>query len=363
MQTSIAVIGAGNGGSAIAAYLSSVGVRVNLCDLFPEYLKSFEMNNGIELILDGKISHQSLNMITTDIPAAIKDVLLIMVVTPSFTHKMIAHATVSALCDNQIVILNPGRTGGALEFLETIRIDGCRADITVAEAQTLVYSCRRTSGASVEIYGVKKIVDLGALPAIRTQNVLDALHLYYPQFRSAKNCLSTGLSNIGALFHPVPVLLNIGRIENDKNGYRYYWDGISPSVAKLVHKIDEERIAVAQAYKTEVPSAEEWLKQTYGTDGNDLYSLIQNNDAYRDIRAPRTIQTRYVTEDVPMSLVPISELGRIACVATPNINAIITLTSSIYDHDFRYEGRSAKNLGIEGMTKEQVAHYFETGEK
>ena len=130
-----------------------------------------------------------------------------------------------------------------------------------------------------------------------------------------------------------------------------------------MHKIDEERIAVAQAYKTEVPSAEEWLKQTYGTDGNDLYSLIQNNDAYRDIRAPRTIQTRYVTEDVPMSLVPISELGRIACVATPNIDAIITLTSSIYDHDFRYEGRSAKNLGIEGMTKEQVAHYFETGEK
>ena len=68
-------------------------------------------------------------------------------------------------------------------------------------------------------------------------------------------------------------------------------------------------------------------------------------------------------EDVPMSLVPISELARIAGVPTPNIDAVIQLTSSIYQRDFRAEGRCAKNLGIEGMSKAQVTHFFETGER
>ena len=268
-----------------------------------------------------------------------------------------------ALTDGQVVVLNPGRTGGALDFLNTIRSKGCHADITIAETQTLIYSCRKTGPASVEIFGVKKEVALGAFPANRTSQVLELLNPYYPQFTAAKNCMETSLSNIGALFHPTPVLLNIGRIENDKNGYRYYWDGITPSVAVLIKAIDHERMAVAEAYGVEILSAEEWLRQSYDTYGDNLYELLQHNNAYADIKAPTTIEARYVTEDVPMSLVPISELARIAGVPTPNIDAVIQLTSSIYQRDFRAEGRCAKNLGIEGMSKAQVTHFFETGER
>lgn len=362
-ETSVAIIGAGNGGTAIAGYLASQGAKVNICDLFPQYLEGIEGANGIYLTLDGKTEHYSLNLITKDIPRAIEGVHLIMVVTPSFTHKMIAEVCSKALVDGQVVVLNPGRTGGALEFLRSIRENGCSADITIAETQTLIYSCRKTDGASVEIYGVKKEVALGAFPANRIKEVLDLLHPYYPQFIPAKNCLETSLSNIGALFHPTPVLLNIGRIENDKTGFRYYWDGITPAVASLIKTIDSERIAVAAAFDVNIQTAEEWLVHSYETTGNDLYDLIQHNDAYADIMAPGTIDARYVTEDVPMSLVPISELGRVASVPTPNIDAVIQLTSTIYGKDFRAEGRCSKNMGIEGMTKQQVAHFFETGEK
>ena len=363
MQRPIAVIGAGNGGVAISAYLASIGVRVRLCDPFPEYIRSIEPHGGIDLTLDGKTSRQRLEMLTTDIPAAIEGARLIMAVTPALTHAMIADAVAPALRDGQIVVLNPGRTCGALAFLNAVRARGCRADITVAETQTLIYSCRKTGDAAVEIYGVKKKVLLGALPGKRTQEVLDALNPYYPQFQAARSCLETSLSNIGALFHPTPILLNIGRIESEERSYRFYMDGISPSVAKLIHHIDLERIAVAEAYQTRILSAEEWLRQSYDVTGEDLYELLQSNAAYASVQSPPTIQARYVNEDVPMSLVPISELGRIAGVPTPNIDAVITLTSTIYGRDFRAEGRCAKNLGIEGMTREQVGHYLETGEK
>lgn len=72
--------------------------------------------------------------------------------------------------------------------------------------------------------------------------MIELLNPFYPQFVPASNCLETSLSNIGALFHPTPVLLNIGRIENDLQGFRYYWDGITPSVATLVGEIDQERM-------------------------------------------------------------------------------------------------------------------------
>ncbi len=363
MKTTIAVIGAGNGGTAIAAHLASLDANVNLCDLFPNYLEGIQESGGIHLTYDGTTTFQKLHMVTTDVALAIKGCHLIMVVTPAFTHKMIAKACASSLSDGQVVVLNPGRTGGAVEFLETIRSNGCTADITIAEAQTLIYACRKTSPDSVEIYGVKKEVDLGAFPANRTTQVIDLLHPFYPQFKPAKNCIQTSLSNIGALFHPTPVLLNIGRIETDTHGFRYYWEGISPSVAKMVKEIDKERINVAHAFGVEILSAEEWMKASYTTYGDNLYELIQHNAAYGDIKAPTTINARYVTEDVPMSLVPISELGHVAGVDTPNIDAVIQLTSAIYGHDFRAEGRCLENLGLTRMSKEQVAHFFETGEK
>ena len=119
---------------------------------------------------------------------------------------------------------------------------------------------------------------------------------------------------------------------------------------------------MAAAYQTPVLSAEDWLRQSYETEGRDLYELIQHNEAYFEIMAPHSIEARYLTEDVPMSLVPLSELGHIAGVPVPNMDAVITLASSLFHRDFRAEGRCAENLGIRGMSREQVARFFETGE-
>ncbi|MBO4838493.1 MAG: NAD/NADP octopine/nopaline dehydrogenase family protein [Lachnospiraceae bacterium] len=363
MNKAIAVIGAGNGGAAIAAYLASQGASVHLCDLFPQYIEGIRKNGGIELCLNGTEEFRPLAMVTADACEAIRGTALIMVVTPSFTHRMIAEKIAGALEDGQVVVLNPGRTCGALDFLNGLRENGCTADVVIAETQTLIYSCRRIGESRVEIYGVKKEVDIAAFPADRTDEVLALLHPYYPQFKPVSSCLVTSLSNIGALFHPTPVLLNIGRIETDKNGFLHYIEGISPAVARLIHRIDLERMAVAKAYGADILSAEEWLKKSYDTYGGDLYELLQHNEAYQEIKGAHSIDVRYVTEDVPMSLVPISELGHIAGVDVQNIDAVILLLSSIYDRDFRAEGRNAARLGVRGLSREEVIGFLQSGKK
>ena len=207
MEEIITVIGAGNGGMAISAYLASCGVKVNICDMFPQYLEGIKKDKEITLIKDGTTTVAKLNMVTEDVKLALTGAKLVMVITPSFTHKIIAKACYKYLEDGQIIILNPGRTGGAIEFLATIRSLGCHKDVVVGESSTLVYSCRKHDAKTVEVYGTKEELLLGVLPAERTAEAAGVLNKYYPQFKPVGSCIETSLSNIGALFHPTPMCI------------------------------------------------------------------------------------------------------------------------------------------------------------
>lgn len=362
MSNPFAVIGAGNGGLAIAAHIKSMGGEVRLYDIFPEVLTPIKKSGHINLTYMDIEEQVELNLVTEDIGEAITGAKTILIVTPAFTHKMIAEKCEPFLEDGQIIVLNPGRTAGAIEFLSKIRELGCKKNIVVSETQTLIYSCRKTNGDSVTIYGLKKSVDIASIPSNKVMEVISELSSYYPQFKPVKNTLITSLSNIGSLFHPIPVLLNIGRIETDERGFKYYWEGISPSVSELIEIVDSERLQVAKALGLDILSVKEWLVESYDTYGDTLHQLIGNNKAYEDILAPNTINTRYVTEDVPTGLVPISEFGKKLGVPTPNIDALILLASSIFKIDFRANGRSLENLGIKDYSKDRIIRYIENGE-
>ena len=142
--------------------------------------------------------------------------------------------------------------------------------------------------------------------------------------------------------------MNIGWIETEKVQFKYYYDGISKSVAHYIEKIDKERISVAKASGFEVESLKEWLCRTYNVTGDTLYECIRNNEAYKEIDAPPTIKTRYIFEDIPNGLVPIEALD--CGIKTPNITTIINLANSVFDTDYRKQGRK--------FTLEKLKKYF-----
>jgi len=57
-----------------------------------------------------------------------------MVVVPAFAHAFIAEECAPYLRDGQIVVLNPGRTGGALEFRHVLQEMRCPADAPVGRS-------------------------------------------------------------------------------------------------------------------------------------------------------------------------------------------------------------------------------------
>lgn len=362
-ETRYTVVGAGHGGKAMAAHLALMGFPVTLYNRTPENVAAIARRGGIELesYQGGPRGFGMLKLVTSDMGEALAEAEVVMVVVPSTAHADIARAAAPYLRDGQIVVLHPGRTGGALQFVKVLNDCDCRADVTVAEAETLIYASRSEGPAQARIFAIKEAVPLAALPAARTARVLEALRSAYPQFIDGISVLHTGLNNMGAIFHPALTLLNAGRIESTRGEFQFYIDGVTPSVARVLEALDRERVTVAAALGIRARSALEWLKMAYDSTGATLYEAIQNQPGYRGIKAPPTLNHRYIFEEIPMSLVPIAALGQRYGVSVQCVDAIIRLACIVHQTDFWRRGRTLDKLGIEQLSVSELTRYAMEG--
>lgn len=358
-KLSYSIIGAGNGGIAMAGYLSLIGYDVNLYNRTFENIKALVEKPRIDLSGETQ-GYGDLNLVTDRIGEAIRGTDIIMVTVPAVGHYSLAQAMAPYLEDGQIIVLNPGRTGGALEVYAAIKKDFPNKDIIVAEAQTFIYACRATSARSAHIFKSKKEVSLAAIPASRTLDVINLLKPAYPQFIPAADVIETSINNYGAIFHPAPTLLNSGHIERGAP-FEYYTEGITPSIGGFIERMDMERMALGRLLNVATLSAKDWLRETYGAEGNNLHEAIQNNPAYHGLQAPSGLNIRYIFEDVPYSLVPMSSLARAFNIDTPAIDSIIRIAELITGRDFYKEGRNIERLGLEGLKVNQIHDFAKTG--
>ena len=356
-----AVLGAGHGGKAMAAHLAIKGFKVNLYNRTYSKIHPILKLKGIEL--EGEVGgFGKIDVVTDNIEEALKDADIIMVVVPAFAHGSIAERCAPYLKDGQLVVLNPGRTAGALEFLNVLRERGNCSDVIISEAQTFIYASRGMGPATAKIFRIKQAIPVAAIPAIKTDMAIDMLNEAYPEFISGTSVIETSFNNMGAVFHPAITILNASRIESTLGNFQFYIEGVTPAVAKILEAVDKERVEVAHALKCKnVLSAMDWLSMAYNVIEDSLFDAIHSNPGYRGIMAPQTVNVRYITEDIPMSLVPISEFGRIFGVETTAIDSLINLANIILKTNFYKTGRNLKRLGLEGLSLEQIRNVFIDG--
>ena len=357
------VIGAGHGGKAMAAHLALMGLHVTLFNRTFEHINVIKMRGGIDLesTEGGLHGFGKLALTTSDMDEALQSAQMIMVVVPSSAHADLARKAAPHLKDGQIVILHPGRTCGALEFVKVLHDEGCTADVTVAEAETFIYASRSDGPAQARIFRIKEAVPLAALPATRNELVLEAIQPAYPQFIDGVNVLHTGVNNMGAIFHPALTLLNAGWIEATHGDYQFYIDGVTPSVARVLEVLDRERVTVASALGIRARTAMEWLKMAYDTTGEDLHDAIHNQPGYYGIKAPSTLAHRYIYEDVPMSMVPLASLGERFGVSVRAMDSVIRLACIVHRTDYWKRGRTVDKLGIGDLSVSELTRYVNEG--
>jgi opine dehydrogenase len=362
-NTRYTIVGAGHGGKAMAAHLALMGFPVTLYNRTPDNVAALRARSAIQLnsYEAGPHGLAQLALVTSDMAEALESAEIIMVVVPSSAHADIARTAVPHLQHGQIVVLNPGRTGGALEFAKVLSDEGNAADVTIAEAETFIYASRSDGPAEARIFRIKDAVPLAALPATRTKKVLHALKPAYPQFIDGENVLHTGLNNMGAVFHPALTLLNAGRIESTLGEFQFYVDGVTPAVGRVLEVLDRERVTVAAALGLRARTGLEWLKMAYDATGEDLTEAIHNQPGYRGIMAPRTLHHRYLFEDVPMSLVPMVALGQRYGVSVGGMDSIIRLACFVHRTDYWRQGRTLDKMGIEQWSVSELTQYVQEG--
>ena len=343
-KLSFAVLGAGCGGQAIAGYLALRGHDVALYNRSHSRIAAFRNRGCIELC-DRISGFGALSYIGTDLAAAMVGRDVIMIVTTATAHRPLAQKMAPHLRDGQVILLNPGRTFGALEVSHTIRQAGCTADVVIGEANTLIYVSRVLVPGTAVIKAVKESVCISAVSAEDTPYLVSRLSGVYPQFTAAASFLETSLGNIGAVFHPTIALLNKDRIMS-KVPFDFYRDGVTRETARYLEQIDRERIAVGTALGHAPLSITKWLSSRYGLEPADAYTMLRSNPSYRNLPAPTTLDHRYLWEDVPMGLVPISDAASAVGVNTPAINHLIDEASGILGRDFHKEGRTLEKLGL-----------------
>src|SRR5579875_392642 len=358
VKLKVAVIGGGNGAFATSADLALNDHDVTMYNRSPEKLELVHRRGGINAIVEGRAQFASKINVAKKIGDAVSGAEWVVVAVPTTAHAYYAELLEPWTREDQTILLNPGHTGGALEFRNCIRTINPNAKFALCETMTLTYITRLSDSGTIQIFRKSKNVLYASLPAGRNSKV-EAL---FPNLTLARNVLETSMSNINAICHPPGMIMNAGWVEHTKGSFLFYQEGFTPSVARVTEAVDRERVEIMQKMKLKPLRFVDLFYSIGSTTNNEggVYEAMRSSEPNKTIMAPASLDSRYIHEDIGHGLVPMTEFGKIAGVATPIMNGLITLASKINSVDYWTQGRSSKKLGIEGMDMERLLSFVTT---
>ncbi|MDB4896701.1 MAG: octopine/nopaline dehydrogenase [Firmicutes bacterium] len=345
----VAVLGAGNGGKAMAADLTLRGHTVRLYDRFPEAVSDVQSSGGIFLHGNAQSEFAPIRTATSDLAEAVGGADVAVAVVPAYAHEFLIDQLVPTLADGQTVLFTPGYLGSVL-LRERTSAQRPGLQVLMAETASLPYACRLIGPGEVGLRGVKLALDVAACPAADNAAALEVLHSLFPMLELAANVLEVALGNPNPVSHVPTCLLNWGRMEGPRNNqWHDFEDWVTPSIHKMQTRLDAERLAVIAALQLQGISADAWSLRAYG--GKPKENLTTRGEIPATAMA---VPDRYITEDVPMGLVPLEALGKLAGLHTPVTSLLISLASELHDRDYRQTGRHLGVFGWEGLSAEQI---------
>ena len=117
----------------------------------------------------------------------------------------------------------------------------------------------------------------------------------------------------------------------------------------LLDKVGQKGLSVADAFAT--------LYSDYPMRKASLSETLRQSPIHGDpsMAAPESMETRYLTEDLPFGLCPWSVLAKQWEVPTPTIDAVIQTAKVMLQRDFLGQGLDLIEIGAEQLTPEELA--------
>ena len=92
-----------------------------------------------------------------------------------------------------------------------------------------------------------------------------------------------------------------------------------------------------------------------------MWAVINGSYMLTRLRAPGTLESRWLTEDIPYGLAAWHSVGAQYGVEAPTLRAVVDIGSILMGFDGWTAGRGVKELGISGMNRDALSSYLQTG--
>lgn len=355
---SIAVIGAGNVGQAIAGHMSLLGHDVRLYSRWEKDYAAIAENQGITLT--GEVEgHARVSRLTTDLREAVEGANVVVIAAPAFAHAYLSSELAHILEPDQLVLFQPAVLGSALELTRYFAEAG-RAPSVIAEIATSLYTCRIQGPATVYIGAIKHSVVLASIPSAAAQTAVDHLAPYFgDHYTIGADTLAVGLTNCNPIYHVPPAVLNFKTVEDADRLPLHSL--VTPRIAEVINDLDEERLALARALGIEVPSFWEFLRTAYGVEEGTYVERVVAGYGRQAFPEPDSLTHRYFTEDIPFGLLTWSSLGAQIGLEMPLTDAFLSISEVLCGRSWEAGGRTAAGLGLDGADTSTIRAAFASG--
>ena len=351
----IAILGAGNAGSAVAADLTLHGHEVTLIktshSMHDDNFNYLVENQGKMTLNEfGEIKTATISKLTRDLEEVRGKEIVIIYIQTRF-HEQLIERVAPLLEDDQLILINPGyfSTAYMLKHCPDKKLIICEAESSFIDGRIMEPGLFRVGFRNVRN-------PIGIYPSSRREEAIAKLDQLGERLVYLNSVVEAALHNPNMIVHTVGSVLSIPRIEKSHGDFCLYHEALTrenPATWRVLDALDEEKMNVLGALGFERLRYVDACKYRNSLDDDSDAKEVFLNYAEMPTRAkgPTAVESRYISEDVPQGLVMLEAIAKSLQVPTPICTGLIEIASAALGRDLRAEGRTPAVLGVENIEK------------
>ncbi|MDW8397566.1 MAG: NAD/NADP octopine/nopaline dehydrogenase family protein [Acetobacteraceae bacterium] len=325
----LAVLGAGAIGPAAAALAAARGHDAAL------WSPSGRGTAGVAGVLraEGALAGAFPIRVAASLGEALSGADAALLAVPAYAYPSLLPAIASALPRGVPLLIAPAASLAPLAFDRLWAGQGAPADrAPVGGLATAPVTARRLGPDRVRVATIRTAVEAAAVPARAGPEIAALAEALFGI--ACPVALPLALANANPIIHAALALANVTRIERGEAWGQY--EMMTAASCRLMSALEAERAALAAALGVVLPSLAEALSRANALPIAPLPAMGAAIAASRGaVFGPTSLETRYVTEDVPFGLAVHLRLAAGARVPMPLTEATVAVLEALWGRDLR----------------------------